>query len=255
MGRSRSHFDFTGPDSGAAHQSAGDDPVAARRAVPRVRGLRERSALRHYLCCYPERLWRRDGDAFDRGIGGWELWSSARPTRNVGVRCGDRGDQQATAGPAKAGEEQKALEEARKDVETQQTTRNNAAEALRNCKDDTTCQTAKGADLSNAASALQKAQAQFFQKLVTAMGDVAAGATSQASASFYQGVSAVSKNPRDIAHELSEIQRKFVERINPDTFAVACLTVLAEEGASPYQTELANLCKSNLGPHIPHPFS
>jgi hypothetical protein len=155
----------------------------------------------------------------------------------------------ATGKPSKdatqANEDQKAVEAAEKDVNTKQTALNKAAEDWRNCKDDTTCQTAKVA-LRNAETDLQNSQAQFFHKPVATMGDVVAGATGQASASFYQAVGAVSKNQSAIAHELSEIQRKFVERITPNMFTVACLSVLAEEGASANPHELANLCKTKL---------
>jgi hypothetical protein len=77
--------------------------------------------------------------------------------------------------------------------------------------------------------------------------DVAAGATSQASTSFYQAVGTATTNQKDIAHVLREVQRKFVERISPDTFTVACLIVLAEEGTSAHETALTALCKAKLG--------
>jgi hypothetical protein len=45
---------------------------------------------------------------------------------------------------------------------------------------------------------------------------------------------------------LSDVQRKFVERINPDTFTVACLTVLSEADTSTNQSALAQLCNNKL---------
>jgi len=78
------------------------------------------------------------------------------------------------------------------------------------------------------------------------MGDVAAGTTGQASVRFAQAVSAVSNDQRDISHVLSDIQRKFVERITPESFTVACLTVLSEAETSTSQSALAQVCKDKL---------
>jgi hypothetical protein len=161
----------------------------------------------------------------------------------------------ATAAPTKAskdaaemGQQQKALEAAHKDVATKRLDRDTAAAALRSCpSDDTGCPTAKRRALQDAETALRGSEDQFAQALVTAMGDVAAGAISQASAGLTQAVSAVSKVQQDIAPVLSDVQRKFVERINPDTFTLACLTVLSEEAdASANQSALAKLCQTHL---------
>ena len=148
---------------------------------------------------------------------------------------------------AKMEEQQKALQEAQKDIDTKRTARDTAADALQSClSGDTACRTAKERELQAAETALGGAEAKFAQALVTAMGDVAAGTTSQASVRFAQAVSAVSNDQRDVSHVLSDVQRKFVERINPDTFTVACLTVLSEAETSTNQSALAQLCKDKL---------
>jgi hypothetical protein len=141
---------------------------------------------------------------------------------------------------------QQALQEAQENLASKRTTRAKAEEEWRNCKPDTTDCTLKERELLDAETELRKAESRFDQALVTAMGDVSAGATGQAYARIAEAVGTVSKDQNDVSNVLSEIQRKFVERVNPDTFTVACLTVLGEPGTLTNQTALVKLCENNL---------
>ena len=141
---------------------------------------------------------------------------------------------------------QRAIQEAQENLAMKRTTRDKAEEEWRNCKPDAANCTQKERALLDAETELRKAESTFDQALLTAMGDVSAGATGQAFASIARAVGTISKDQKDISNVLGEIQRKFVERVNPDTFTVACLTVLGEPGTFTNQTALGKLCAANL---------
>lgn len=150
---------------------------------------------------------------------------------------------------AKVEANQKTLQQAQTDVATKRAERDQAAEALRSCKpDDTDCRSAKEKALQPAQMSLRDAEFTVLQALVTAMSDKAAGATGQSFASLAQAVGAVSQDQQDRSNVLGEVQRKFVERLNVDSFMVACLTVLGESNSSnrPNNNPLVKQCEQNL---------
>jgi hypothetical protein len=134
---------------------------------------------------------------------------------------------------AKVEANQKALQQVQTDVTKKRAERDQAAEALHSCKpDDTDCRPAKEKALKTAETSLRDAEFKALQASLTAMGDRAAGATGQSYASLAQAVGVVSKDQKDMSNVLSEVQRKFVERLSADSFMVACLTVLGESNVS-----------------------
>jgi len=155
----------------------------------------------------------------------------------------------------KATESQKAVDDAREDLEVKRTNQADAVKALSACTDDT-CRAARQKDLEDKRREVAAANERLVTTLVNTMGDATAAASSTASVLVAQGVGAVragqpAQGQADTARALETMQRKYLENINADPLVVSCLTAFDREetgraGTTGPDKTLVNFCQKEF---------
>jgi hypothetical protein len=152
----------------------------------------------------------------------------------------------------KVAESQKAVDDARVELETKRTAQADAVKALSECAPaNTNCREQNQKVVNDRQKETAAAHDKLVTALVNAMGDVAAAASSNAAVLIAQGVGAVPSGHAtnaqgDTAKTLETIQRKFLENINADPLIVACLTAFDRGRSSALGQELITFCNDNF---------